>query len=62
MTHKPAVGRGGFGRNKPSKLSDNSVYIASAAPSSSPEIPSRAQAAGDAPLPQLELFSHEGAC
>jgi hypothetical protein len=34
MTHKPAVGRGGFGREK---LIDHGPYIASAAPSSSPK-------------------------
>jgi hypothetical protein len=36
MTHKPAVGIGGFGRDKTSELSNRSPFIASAAPSSSP--------------------------
>jgi hypothetical protein len=36
MTHKPAVGIGGFGRDNTSKLIDRSRYIASAALSSSP--------------------------
>jgi hypothetical protein len=36
MTHKPAVGIGGFGRDSTSELIDRSPYIASAAPSSSP--------------------------
>jgi hypothetical protein len=35
MTHKPAVGIGGFGRDNTSELIDRSPYIASAAPSSS---------------------------
>jgi len=36
MTHKPAVGIGGFGRDNTSELIDRSPYIASTAPSSSP--------------------------
>jgi putative DNA primase/helicase len=36
MTHKPAVGTGGFGRDNASELIDHNPYSASAAPSSSP--------------------------
>jgi hypothetical protein len=36
MTHKPAVGIGGFGRDNSSELINRSPFIASAAPSSSP--------------------------
>jgi hypothetical protein len=47
MTHKPAVGIGGFGRDNTSELINRSPYIASAAPSSSPS------SKAPPPLPRL---------
>ena len=58
MTHKPAVGIGGFGRDNTSELIDRSTYIASAAPSSSPTskaLPPLPRLAADGYLTAREL-------
>jgi hypothetical protein len=52
MTHKPAVGIGGSGRDNTSELIDRSSYITCAAPSSSPT--SKAP-----PLPRLGRLAAE---